>query len=143
MQTTTQNTQRKAPQSLPCQVNIYDQSLGHCRDVAEMIGAARELLLSSEETADNYALLAKACQGTRSLFLYVDRDNYEFVMKFPGGQKRIAGGNLANELKHLSVQGLRQMMSRYLEAGAPIKINKGQSRQASRNVGKENIIRTA
>lgn len=143
MQTTTQNTQRKAPQSLPCQVNIYDQSLGHCRDVAEMIGAARELLLSSEETADNYALLAKAYQGTRSLLLYVDRDNYEFVMKFPGGQKRVAGGNLANELKHLSSHGLRQMMSRYLESGAPIKINKGQPRQVSRNVRKDNIIRTA
>lgn len=132
MQTTTENTQRKAPQSLPCQVNIYDQGLGSCRDVAEMIGAARELLLGSEETADNYALLAKAYQGNRSLLLYVDRDSYEFVAKFPGGQKHVAGGNLANELKHLSAQGLRQMMSRYLEAGVPIKINKAQPRRTPR-----------
>ena len=132
MQTATQNPQWRTPQSRLCQVNIYDQSLGYCQDVAEMIGAARELLLGSEETADNYALLAKAYQGTRSLLLYVDRDNYEFVMKFPGGQKHVAGGNLANELKHLSAQGLRQMMSRYLEAGVPIKINKAQPRRTPR-----------
>lgn len=140
---TSQNTQRKTSQSIPCQVNIYDQSMSHCKDVAEMIGAARELLLCSEETADDCALLAKAYQGTRSLLLYVDRDNYEFIMKFPGGQKHAAGGNLANELKHLSIQSLRQMMSRYLESGAPIRIDKTRPRQTLHSVKEENTIHTA
>ena len=90
----------------------------------------------------NYALLAKAYQGTRSLLLYVDRDSYEFVVKFPGGQKHVTGGNLANELKHLSAQGLRQMMSRYLEAGVPIKINKAQPRRTPR-ARRDNITRSA
>ena len=49
---------------------------------------------------------------------------------------------LANELKHLSAQGLRQMMSRNLEAGVPIKINKAQPRRTPR-ARRDNITRSA
>lgn len=108
----------------PCKVVIYDDGLGECKDAAAMIASARELLHSSEETVDNKILLAKASQESCALCFYVDRDNFEFLLKKPGSQKHIAGGNLASELKGISIPALRQIMSSYMVTGHRQKLRK-------------------
>lgn len=108
----------------PCQFTLYDEGLqaSHHGNAYRLITLARELLLNSPETEDDNMLLAKASQGTKDLLLVVDRDNYEFVLRMPGGRIHVAGGNLAEEMKSISTKALEQMMTRYLTNGTPIRV---------------------
>lgn len=108
----------------PCQFIIYDEEFrsAHHGNVCRLITLARALLLRSPDTADDNMLLAKAKQGARDLLLITDRDNFEFILRMPGGRSHVAGGNLAEEMKTISVKSLEHMMVRYLTDGIPIRI---------------------
>lgn len=108
----------------PCQFILYDEEFrsSHHGNVCRLITLARTLLLSSSDTADGSMLLAKAKQGSRDLLLIADRDNFEFILRMPGGRSHVAGGNLAEEMKTISVKSLEQMMARYLTDGIPIRV---------------------
>lgn len=109
----------------PCQFTLYDEGLqaSHHGNVYRLITLTRELLLNSPETEDDNMLLAKASQGTRDLLFIADRDNYEFVLRMPGGRTHVAGGNLAEEMNHVSITALEQMMTRYLIKGTPLRVH--------------------
>ena len=116
-------TQKMHRQTEPCQTTIYDERFrNEYSDVAQLIACARELLLSSLDTEDENVLLAKTTQGSRSLLLSMDRDNFEFILRMPGGRQHILGGNLAMEMKGISIKELKSMMEHYLTSGKPISI---------------------
>ena len=116
-------TKKMHRQEEPCQTTIYDEGFrNEYRDVAQLIACARELLLSSRDTEDESVLLAKTTQGSRSLLLSVDRDNFEFTLRMPGGRQHVLGGNLAMEMKAVSIKRLKSMMEYYLTSGKPISI---------------------
>jgi len=84
--------------------------------------AARTLLFESSETVDDSLLLAKVSQGSRALLFSIDRDNYEFILRMPGGRRHIAWGFLSSEFKGVSITDLEHMMTAYIIDGVPLRI---------------------
>lgn len=91
-----------------------------CHTAEDLIMGARELILSSEVTSDCNIILAKVSNGSRALFLTVDRDNYEFSYRTLNGRMHVEGGFLASDLRDFTIERLKQAMIDYLERGTPI-----------------------
>ena len=86
-----------------------------CSTAEDLVLGARILICTSEEAEDSRVLLAKAVRGERSLLLNADRDNYEFSLRAADGHRQhVAGGNLASDLRGLSIQQLKEAMHQYL-----------------------------
>lgn len=101
-----------------------------CMTAEDLVVGARILICSSEEAESGRVLLAKAVQGERALLLNADRDNYEFSLRTADGHRRhVAGGNLASDLKGLSIQQLKEAMHRYLADGTPLPLQKATTRR--------------
>lgn len=111
------------PPKLPIEFKLFDEMIeSPCHAAEDLVIGARELILSSEATADCNVTVAKASQGSRILVLAVDRDNYEFSYRTMDGRWHVEGGWLACDLRGISVEQLKQMMVDYLAKGTPIVI---------------------
>lgn len=101
-----------------------------CTTAEDLVVGARILICSSEEAESGRVLLAKAVRGEQALLLNADRDNYEFSLRTADGRRRhVAGGNLASDLKGLSIQQLKEAMHRYLADGTPLPLRKETARR--------------
>lgn len=101
-----------------------------CSTAEDLVVGARILICTSEDAEDSRVLLAKAVRGERSLLLNADRDNYEFSLRAADGYRRhVAGGNLASDLRGLSIQQLKEAMHQYLADGTPLPIQKATTRR--------------
>lgn len=105
----------------PVSFSIFCDGLPrYCNCAQDLIIGARALLYYSEDAENGRVLLAKATHGSRTLLLVADRDNFEFVLKTPERKSHVAGGNLASDLKGMSLPELKRVMIDNLEHGCPI-----------------------
>lgn len=109
------------PRKPPIEFKLFDEMLERpCQTAEDLVIGARELILSSEATADCNVTVAKASHGSRVLVLTVDRDNYEFSYRTMDGRWHAEGGWLACDLREITIDRLKQTMIDYLAKGTPI-----------------------
>lgn len=109
------------PRKTPIEFKLFDEMLERpCQTAEDLVIGARDLILSSEATADCNVTVAKASHGSRVLVLTVDRDNYEFSYRTMDGRWHAEGGWLACDLRGITIERLKQTMIDYLAKGTPI-----------------------
>lgn len=109
------------PRKPPIEFKLFDEMLERpCQTAEDLVIGARELIFSSEATADCNVMVARASQGSRVLILTVDRDNYEFSYRTMDGRWHAEGGWLACDLREITIDRLKQTMIDYLAKGTPI-----------------------
>ncbi len=91
-----------------------------CHSAEDLVTGARLLIHSSVEADGGNVLLAKATYENKALVFMADRDFFEFSLRTLNQRTRIVRGNLASELRGISLDRLAQMMALYLEQGVPI-----------------------
>lgn len=112
------------PRKPPIEFKLFDEMLERpCQTAEDLVIGARELIFSSEATADCNVMVARASQGSRVLILTVDRDNYEFSYRTMDGRWHAEGGWLACDLREITIDRLKQTMIDYLAKGTPIIIS--------------------
>ena len=109
------------PRKPPIEFKLFDEMLERpCQTAEDLVIGARELIFSSEATADCNVMVARASQGSQVLILTVDRDNYEFSYRTMDGRWHAEGGWLACDLREITIDRLKQTMIDYLAKGTPI-----------------------
>lgn len=111
------------PRKSLIEFKLFDEMLERpCQTAEDLVIGARELILSSEATADCNVTVARASHGSRVLVLTVDRDNYEFSYRTMDARWHAEGGWLACDLREITIERLKQTMIDYLAKGTPITI---------------------
>lgn len=95
---------------------IYKEGMAESIWSAEqLILGGRALLMDGKHDPEGSLLVAKLVQGQKSIYLFVDRDSFEFVSQQPKGRAHITSGNLASALRWIPLQGLEKIMKGYLD----------------------------
>lgn len=98
---------------------VYDECIDAYVGAEQFLMQGRNLLMSSEQLAEDRLALAKVESADCAVILYVDRDEFQLVKRTKNAVFCLCRWQLARDLGDRSMGYLESMMARYLWDDAP------------------------